>query len=392
MGQEHEYDVIISGAGPSGSTAATVLAQKGYDVLLLDRDEFPRDKTCGDGIPAGCFAIMRSLGMGEKIQRAVERGEFYPLAKVRIYSPKGKMLQANLQPAEDGSRSYVAPRRYFDAVIQQQAVESGAEFKQALVKEPLIEDGRVVGVQAQLNGDVKELRSKVVVGADGVTSAIARALRPKDKQHKNSHRAVALRAYINDIEENPNEVEFYLYDEILPGYAWIFPAGKNKANIGLGMRLDVFRSDNYNLRDMLQYFMEMPQIKSRLKRGGELENIKIWQLNFGSQKALQYAYDGALLVGDAAGFINPLTGGGIHNGMISAQLAGQTIDDALKKGDTTLQGLEIYEQRCHEEMWSSMRFAHFVQRWMLRFPKLADVLFTVTGEDGALARIFLEKL
>ena len=392
MGQERERDVIVVGAGPAGATTATILAQKGYDVLLLDRDNFPRDKTCGDAIPAGAIELMTRLGMGNKIQKAVERGEFYPLEKIRIYSPKGKMLQARLKEGNEGGRSYVAPRMYFDAVIQQQAVESGAEFIQALVKEPLVENGRVVGVQAQLNGDVKEIRSKVVVGADGVTSAIARALRPKEKQHVDAHRAVALRAYIHDIEEYPHEVEFYLYDEILPGYAWIFPTGKNMANIGLGMRLDIFRKNNYNLKKMLQIFLEMPQIKNRLKRGGELKDIKTWQLNFGSQKQLQHAYDGALLVGDAAGFINPLTGGGIHNGMISARLAGETIDEALKSGNTSRQELKIYEQRCHDAMWDSMRRSYLIQRWVLRFPSIADVFFSYAGEDGALAKTFLEKL
>ena len=392
MGQERERDVIVVGAGPAGATTATILAQKGYDVLLLDRENFPRDKTCGDAVPAGAIEAMTRLGMGDKIQKAEERGEFYPLDKIRIYSPNGTMLQTRLKVGKEGGRSYVVPRMYFDAVIQQHAIESGADFKQALVKEPLVENGRVVGVQAQLNGHVKEIRSKVVVGADGVTSAIARVLRPKMKQHVDAHRAVALRAYIHDIDENPHEVEFYLYDEILPGYAWIFPAGKNVANIGLGMRLDIFRKDKYNLKKMLQYFLEMPQIKSRLKRGGELDGIKIWQLNFGSQKQLQHAYDGALLVGDAAGFINPLTGGGIHNGMISARLAGQTIDEALKKGNTSRHELEIYEQRCHEAMWSSMRRSYFIQQWVLRFPSIANVFFSYAGEDGFLARTFLEKL
>lgn len=392
MGQGHEYDVIIVGAGPAGGTTATILAQKGYDVLLLDRDEFPRDKACGDGIPAGCIDIMNSLGMGDKIQEAVANGQFYRLDKVRVYSPKGKMVQARLEPGENGGKSYVAPRIYFDAVIQQQAVESGANFEQALVKEPIIEKGHVVGVRAQLNGSVKELRSKVVVGADGVTSVITRALRPKGKQHVDSHRAVALRAYIHDITENPHEVEFYLYDEILPGYAWIFPAGKNKANIGLGMRLDVFRSGNYNLKKMLQSFLEMPEIKSRLIQGGKVDGIKSWQLNFGSQKSLQNAFDGALLVGDAAGLINPLTGGGIHNSMISAKFASQTIDEALKKGDTSLQELTIYEQLCHDAMWSNMRYSLLIQQLVMHFPSLADILFSLTGKDGALARIFLEKL
>lgn len=302
------------------------------------------------------------------------------------------MLQARLKDGESGSKSYVAPRMYFDAVIQRHAVESGANFQQAVVKEPLMNNGQAAGVRAQLNGEIKELRSKVVVGADGVTSVIARGLRPKEKQHVDSQRAVALRAYIQDIEENPNEVEFYLYDEILPGYAWIFPTGKNKANIGLGMRLDVFRAGNYDLKQMLKSFMEMPQIKSRLKSGGIVEGVKSWQLSFGSQKSLQYAYDGALLVGDAAGLINPLTGGGIHNGMISATLASQTIDEALKKGNTSLQELQIYEQRCHDAMWRSMRRSYFIQLLVMRFPSLADIVFSLTGEDGALARIFLEKL
>jgi geranylgeranyl reductase family protein len=392
MELERERDVIIVGAGPAGATTATVLAQQGLDVLLLDRHDFPRDKACGDGIPAGAIDLMTRLGMGEKIKQAVQRGEFYRIDSMRIYSPKGNLLQAPLKEGKEGGKSYVAPRMYFDAVIQKQAEESGADFGRAIVKGPLMENGRVVGVQAQLNGDVKDIRSKIVVGADGVTSAITRALRPKQKQHVDAHRAVALRGYIHDIEEVPHAVEFYLYDEILPGYAWIFSAGKNKANIGLGMRLDVFRKVDYNLKEMLQRFLEMPTIKKRLIRGGEVESIKTWQLNFGSQKQLQHAYDGAILVGDAAGFINPLTGGGIHNAMISANLAGQTIIDALQNGDTSREGLKVYEKQIHEEMWRSMRRSYFIQRWLLRFPSIADIFFAHAGEDGVLARTFFEKL
>lgn len=392
MGQDRERDVIVVGAGPAGAATATMLAQKGYDVLLLDRHDFPRDKACGDGIPAGAIEIMVRLGMREKIDKAVERGEFYRIDHVRILSPKGNLLRAPLTEGKEGGRSYVAPRLHFDAVLQEHAVESGAEFKRGLVKEPLIEDGQVVGVNVQLNGQVKPLRSKMVVGADGVTSSIARNLRPPKRQHEDLHRAVALRAYITDLEEIDREVEFYLYDEILPGYAWIFPAGNGKLNIGLGMRLDVFRSGNHNLKAMLQDFLELPQIKSRLKRGGEVNGIKIWQLNFGSQKKLQHAYDGALLVGDAAGFINPLTGGGIHNALISSSLAGETIDQALQNNDTSYEFLKVYEERCHDEMWKGMRRSYFIQRWLLRFPGLADLLFNFAGEDGALAKTFLEKL
>ena len=392
MEPERNWDVIVVGAGPAGATSATVLAQKGYDVLLLDRQTFPRDKTCGDAVPAGAIEILLGLGMEAKIDAAVARGEFYPLQQMRLVSPKGHKLIAQFHQGARGSDSYVAPRLYFDAVIQQHAVDSGATFVQAEVKAPLLENGRVVGVQARVNGRLETLRSRVVVGADGVTSAITRALRPKEAQHVDKHRAVALRAYIEDLEEYPHEVEFYFYDEILPGYAWIFPIGRHKANIGLGMRLDHFRQRKGDLKQMLKRFLEMPEVKRRLKAGGQLRDVATWQLNFGSQKKLQHVYDGALLVGDAAGFINPLTGGGIHNALVSAQIAGETVAGALQSGDASRHAMQAYETRCHAALWDSMRRSFFIQRSLLRFPFLVDFLVRRMQANSALAKIFLTKL
>lgn len=385
-------DVIVVGAGPAGATAATALAQKGYDVLLLDRHQFPRDKTCGDAVPADAIALLWRLGMREKLEKAVERGELYPLQGMLLVSPRGHELHAKFDHRQHGADSYVAPRLHFDALIQEHAIDSGAEFCQAQVKEPLVENGKIVGVRAQMNGRVKDLRAKLVIGADGVTSVITRHLRPKERQHMDGHRAVALRAYIDDIQEYPQEVEFYLYKDILPGYAWIFPIGDNKANIGLGMRLDHFRQKKYNLEKMLKDFLEMPGIKKRLLRGGQLRDVATWQLNFGSQKNLQHVFDGAILVGDAAGFINPLTGGGIHNGLISAELAAQVADEAFKAEDFSRSQMGIYEQLCHERMWESMRNSYWMQRMFMHFPILVDFLVKRMKENSSLAQTFLTKL
>ncbi len=357
-----EHEVIVVGAGPGGAIAATALAQAGRNVALLDRQSFPRDKVCGDAVSLGAVRILNDLGMGDKIAAACDRGEFYPLSGMRLVSPRGYTLHADFHRGPKYEDSYVAPRLYFDAVIQQHAVDSGAHFSQAEVKQPLVEDGRVVGVVAQQNGGLHQYRAPVVIGADGVTSAIMRALRPETGQHVDTHRAVALRAYIEGLELFPHEVEFFLYDEILPGYAWIFPAGDDRANIGLGMRLDIFRSQKRNLKKMLQEFLAMPAIRERLRDGYAVRDVAIWQLNFGSQEGLQHAFDGALLVGDAAGFINPLTGGGIHNAIISGLLAAQTIDAALRQGDVSREGLRVYEERCQEEIWPSMRTSFFYQR------------------------------
>ena len=394
MAQERE--VIVVGAGPSGATAATMLARQGHDVLLLDRQSFPRDKICGDGVPMGVIEMMGRMGMRDKVQTAEACGDFNRIDQMRLVSPKGHTLDAPLLSGQYGEHSYVAPRIVIDALLQGHAVESGADFQAAQVQEPIVENGRVVGVRAKMgtNGrsQTVDYRARLVIGADGVTSAIARGLRPKEEKHTPEHKAIALRAYIEDIEEIPNTVEFYLYEDISPGYAWIFNLGNGRANIGLGMRLDQFRQTKRKLEDMLKDFLAMPDIQKRLKRGGQLRDVATWQLNFGSQAGLHFAFDGALLVGDAAGFINPITGGGIHNGMISAELAAKTAHEALTAGSTALSQLKIYEQRCRKELLPGLRRSYNYQRILIHFPALVDFLIQRGRENSELVKIFLSKL
>lgn len=382
-----EREVIVVGAGPAGSTTAMSLARKGHDVLLLDRKSFPRDKVCGDAVPAGAIEKLYALGMQEKIKEA----GFYYIDKMRLVSPKGHTMDAELQDTSRWNvKSVIVPRMTFDALLQEHAVDSGAEFCEAHVKEPILENGQVVGVRARLNGDLEEVRSKVVIGADGVTSVIARAVRP-DK-HVDEHRAVALRAYIEDLELLPHHVEFYLYDQILPGYAWIFPLGDNKANIGLGMRLDKFREGDHNLKEMLGRLLEMPEIKKRIKNGGEIRDVATWQLNFGSQKNIQRAYAGALLVGDAAGLINPLTGGGISNAVTSGWLAAETTHAAFLKNDFSYESLFPYETYCEKAFWSTMHRSYLLQRALEHLPFAVDWIVKQAREGSEFAQTFMTKL
>lgn len=381
-----EREVIVVGAGPSGSTAAMALAQQGHDVLMIDRKGFPRDKTCGDAIPGGAIEILYTLGMKERIEAA----DFYPAYKMLLSSPNQHEIIADLIKGPQGGDSCIVPRYKFDAVLYDHAIDSGADFCQAQVKEPIIEDGQVKGVRIKSNGRVQDIRAKMVIGADGVTSVIARSL--LEYKHEDKHRAIALRAYVEDFEVTPHMVEFYLYKGILPGYAWIFPYGERKANIGLGMRLDKFRKEDKSLKEMLDVFMEIPAIKKRTTDRTTIENIATWQLNFGSKWDIPRTFDGAILIGDAAGLINPLTGGGIHNGVISAKIAADVIHEAFCENDFSKQRFLKYETACAEKMEKGMKQSYLIQRTLLNMPFVVDLLIRFGSANGDLAQTFVNKL
>ncbi len=383
MGRDHE--IIIAGAGPAGALTAALLAARGRDVLLLDKSSFPRHKACGNALPAGVSDILVEAGLRDQVEEAFLRGEFYPVERARLVSPRGHHLVTSLSKSKRGYSPCVSNRYFFDHLLQQYALRAGALFKQLKVEKPEIENGHVTGVQVSGKEYSGQIRAGIVVDAEGVNSALGRVLRGTNR-HLPAHRAVAARAYIEDIRLTPREVEFYLYKDILPGYAWIFPCGENRANIGLGMRLDYYRRSGVNLKDMLMGFMGLPAIEKRLVNCGKVSSIASWPLNFGSQKNLQYAFNGALLVGDAAGFINPLTGGGIHASLVSALLAAQVIDEALKRGDTSKAGLQQYERMCRDLILKDLRKSYYLQEVLLRFPFLLDFMAGPLHKNRAAAR------
>jgi flavin-dependent dehydrogenase len=233
----------------------------------------------------------------------------------------------------------------------------------------LIEDGSVRGVRIGRGGD--ELRAQVVIGADGGESVIARSLRTVNRPDE--HQAIAIRGYLDGFDERPNQVEFFLLNDILPGYAWIFPIGKGLVNVGIGMRLDEYKKRGENLKELFGEFLQLPQVRKRATSAKPLRDAHAWPLKLASTW-YPLAFDGAVLVGDAAGLINPLTGGGIHNAVFSAGLAGKVVDESLRAGDVTRKSLAVYESRCRAGLRASTGRATWIQRQILPRPRIVDGL------------------
>ena len=369
-----DADVIVVGSGPAGAAAACGLARGGLDVLLLDRQEFPRDKTCGDGIPPGSVEILESLGMGDKIRAA----GFHQVEGIRLGSPAGRVWDAAFRPRRGRSGFLIAPRAEFDALIHDHAIESGARFLRAAVRAPVLEDGRVTGVRAVVGGRDTELTARIVVGADGATSAIARALRAGSKPSAR-HRSVAIRAYLDGIETLPGRIEFYFYRRLLPGYGWVFPLGPDRANVGVIVRADRYRESGDSLDGLLEEFLDSPAVRGRLRTGHRIEKTASWQLPNATAGPLQNTFDGAVLAGDAASLVDPLTGEGIHSALVSAVCASEAIAAAIGTGDVSAAGLSIYDRMCGERLGSLFRRSARVQGWLDGSPWWVELLFSLAA-------------
>ena len=316
-------DVLVVGAGPAGSAAAAWAARAGREVLLVDAEEFPRDKTCGDGLTPRAIQQLQMLGMGDWLEhrprnhgiRMLGFGGAHELAWNGPHLPKF------------GS---AAPRTELDDAIREVAVASGARFAGGLraTGAELASEGRVSSVELRsTTGDVCIQCQKLIV-ADGVRSPLGKAL--GRTWHRDTVYGVAARAYASSNRHDDPWITSHLElrnqaGQAIPGYGWIFPLGDGRVNIGVGSLSTKKRQASVNLHELLSQYAGAQRQEWQL--GSEIASLASAMLPMGGAVS-NVSGKNWMLIGDAAACVNPLNGEGIDYGMETGRMAALLLDES----------------------------------------------------------------
>src|SRR5919107_5806076 len=331
-------DLIVVGAGPSGAATAYYAVRAGLNVLLLDRQWFPRDKPCGDGLMPHAAKEISLMGLGDWLDEP-HHGKFSGFS---IYTQTAYLRQT-VPPTLHGPHGYVASRQETDARLVARAEEAGADFRSEVRATKLLRSpaGNVTGIEAASNGETLLYEAPLVVAADGIGRFASEGI----KAHQNS---VARRQYFRNVS-GPNKEDLHVFvtqdmNEHGAGYGWVFYFGDGRANVGAGVSTKTLARTGRNLKDFFDRFLEEPEIAEWLKGAEPEAPPKSWSLKMGMWGAKRYA-QGLMTVGDAASMIHPISGEGVGYAIESGRLAAAWAHEARSRGDYSASLLAGYARQ-----------------------------------------------
>lgn len=365
-----DFDVIIVGGGPAGACAALFASKLGLSVLLLDKAKFPRDKSCGGALSSAGVQVLGELGLLPRLLQTPHM----PVNQISFFSPLGPSVTVPMLKVDEELpvTAMVCRRVVLDDFLFQAAAEVVKAHDWRPVRDVLIEDGQAVGVRVEKVGQRERVyTAKIVLGADGARSLVARRM---GVRHYPEYQSVAVQSDFRYVTGMQGSLEVHFLDDTLPGYCWVYPTESGETNVGVSLPLDRALHAKMDLRRVLRNAIESPQLRERFEFAEPTEFVhkpKLTILPVGNTLRKIHG-DGFMLLGDAAGLINPCSSEGVAAALLSGKIAAETAASAIAEGDCSRHKLEPYSRKLWNALGPGLKMADRLLD--LRTPKAINSL------------------
>ncbi len=348
--------VCIVGAGPAGAAASLFLTKLKIHHVILEKETFPRDKICGDGLDPNTLRVLQHFDPKAVAELVADAENCQPLKCLRVYAPNRRFSDMFAQTTDDRPLYIVSKRFHFDNWLFSKLPSEYATILTNATVKNLVRKNGIVTVDFTYENIDYQIDTPLILGADGDHSTVQRKL--DERKIDRDHYAAALRQYHHNVTplEGEPRLEVYFPKNLPFGYFWIFPLPNGVSNVGLGMQSSELSRTKTNLREAMKDILENdPIIAPRFKNAKPLEESKGWGLPLASRLRKAYG-DNFLLLGDAASLIHPLSGEGIGSAMVSGYIAANMAAKALAANRFDADFLQPYQKEAGKRLKSEADF------------------------------------